>query len=72
MRTPAEIKAQREAIQAAMGLGITAAQDWCAISLHTSRRAYQQWERGDRRMHPAFCELLSIKVAKAQRRRRGT
>jgi len=61
--SPAEIKTQRESVQAALGLGITAAQDLCAASLHTTRRAYQQWERGERRMHPAFCELLRIKVA---------
>jgi len=65
--SPAEIKTQRESIQAALGLRITAAQDLCAASLHTTRRAYQQWERGERRMHPAFCELLRIKVAKLQK-----
>lgn len=25
---------------------------------HTSRRAFQQWETGERRMHPAFFDLL--------------
>jgi DNA-binding transcriptional regulator YiaG len=43
---------------AANGIGITAAQDVCAGWLHTSRRAWQQWESGDRRMHPAFWDLL--------------
>jgi DNA-binding transcriptional regulator YiaG len=43
---------------AANGIGITAAQDLCAGWLHTSRRAWQQWESGDRRMHPAFWDLL--------------
>lgn len=33
-----------------------------AALLYTSTRAYQQWEAGDRRMHPAFWELLSLKV----------
>ena len=44
------------------GLGITAAQDWCAAALHTSRRAWQQWESGDRAMHSAFWELLRLKA----------
>jgi DNA-binding transcriptional regulator YiaG len=34
----------------------------CAAMLHTSLRSYQQWEAGDRRMHPAFWELLNIKL----------
>ncbi len=59
---PAEVMAVREAIQADRGIGITEAQDWCAAALHTSRRAFQQWEAGDRRMHPAFWELLQIKT----------
>jgi len=61
--TPAEVMAAREAVQARLECGITAAQDWCAEGLHTSRRAFQQWEVGDRRMHPAFFELLNIKVS---------
>jgi DNA-binding transcriptional regulator YiaG len=58
-----EVKAVREAVQAFASLGITAAQDWCAAALHTSRRAFQQWEAGDRAMHPGFWELLKIKTA---------
>ena len=61
--TPQEVKAVREAVQAHGKLGITAAQDWCAAALHTSRRSFQQWECGDRSMHPAFWELLKIKTA---------
>jgi DNA-binding transcriptional regulator YiaG len=61
--SPAEVLASREAVRARLECGITAAQDWCAEGLHTSRRAFQQWEAGDRRMHPAFFELLSIKVS---------
>ena len=59
---PAEILAAREALQSRLGLGITAAQDWCAEALHTSRRSFQQWETGARAMHPAFWELLMIKT----------
>lgn len=29
---------------------------WCSL------RAWQQWEAGDRRMHPAFWELFTIKL----------
>ncbi len=32
--------------------------------IHTSLRAWQQWEAGDRRMHPAFWELFRIKAAR--------
>ena len=60
---PAEVVKLRESIQAREGLGITAAQDLCAGMLHTSRRAWQQWERGERTMHPAFWELARIKSA---------
>ena len=29
--------------------------------LHTTCRTWQQWEAGDRRMHPAFWELFLLK-----------
>ncbi|WP_318493432.1 helix-turn-helix domain-containing protein [Photobacterium leiognathi] len=57
----AEIVSLRESIQSTNRIGITAAQDKCAGMLHTSRRAWQQWEKGDRKMHPAFWELINIK-----------
>ena len=60
---PSDVKAARENIQAAKGIGITAAQDWCAEQVHTTRRVWQQWETGDRGMHPAFWELFRIKSA---------
>lgn len=60
---PAEVRAIRERIQQRESMGITSAQDRCAEMLHTSRRAWQQWERGDRKMHPAFWELISTKCA---------
>lgn len=59
---PAEVKALREALQAAEGLGITAAQTRCADMLHTATRVWQQWEHGDRKMHPAFWELINSKT----------
>jgi DNA-binding transcriptional regulator YiaG len=60
---PEQVKQVREAVQAGSEIGITAAQDWCAEALHTSRRSFQQWETGARAMHPAFWELLTIKTA---------
>lgn len=53
---PAEIRAAREAAelsQAAAG-----------ALVHTTVRTWQQWEAGDRRMHPAFWELFRIKSGK--------
>ena len=61
--TPLQVKEVREAVQSSMSLGITAAQDWCALAVHTKRRPWQQWETGARAMHPAFWELLKIKTA---------
>jgi len=68
--TPEQVRQAREAIQSKFDMGITAAQDWCAEALHTSRRAWQQWEsdvgtKSHRAMHPAFWELLQIKLAAA-------
>lgn len=51
---PAEIRAARESA----GLTQTAA----GALLHTTCRTWQQWEAGDRRMHPAFWELFRIKT----------
>jgi len=52
--TPAEIKTARESV----GLTQTEAADL----VHTTCRTYQQWEAGDRRMHPAMWELFNIKI----------
>lgn len=51
---PAEIRAEREAAS----LTQTAA----GALVHTTCRTWQQWEAGDRRMHPAFWELFRIKT----------
>ena len=58
-----EVVAGRARVQETFGVGITAAQDWCAEQVHTTRRVWQQWEAGDRGMHPAFWELFRIKSA---------
>lgn len=52
--TPEQIVALREAA------GLTQTQ--CAQRVHGSLRAWQQWEAGDRRMHPGLWELFQIKV----------
>lgn len=58
---PEQVVKLRERVQKKHGLNITAAQDFCAALVHTKRRPWQQWEAGDRRMHPAFWELAVIK-----------
>ena len=70
--TPEQVKRVREVVQADSELGITAAQDWCATALHTSRRSFQQWETGARSMHPAFWELLTIKTARIAHKSKTT
>lgn len=59
---PHEIKEAR----AALGLTQTEA----ATLIQSSLRAWQQWEAGDREMHPAFWELFQIKT-KSMRNRKG-
>lgn len=34
----------------------------CAALLHTVARVWAQWESGERRMHPAFWELVHLKA----------
>lgn len=59
---PEEIRAARDAA----GLSQTAA----AELVHSKLRTWQQWEAGDRRMHPGLWELFRLKIAtlKAQAR----
>jgi hypothetical protein len=59
----ADVAAARAEVQEILGVGMTAARDWCANELFTTRRAFQQWEDGFRRMHPAMWRLLEIKLA---------
>jgi len=51
---PSEVIAARDAA------GLT--QTEAAALVHTSCRVWQQWEAGDRRMHPAFFELFRLKA----------
>lgn len=43
-------------------MNITSAQDYCSALLSTSRRAWQQWECAERKMHPAMWELVRLKI----------
>jgi DNA-binding transcriptional regulator YiaG len=57
--TGEDVKAHR----AAFGLS----QAESARLVHTSTRAWQQWEAGDRRMHGAMWELFLIKGRRRKR-----
>lgn len=63
--TPEEIKSARERA------GLTQTQ--AAYLVHGTMRAWQEWEAGNRKMHPGLWELFNIKTApsyrKSQRRR---
>jgi DNA (cytosine-5)-methyltransferase 1 len=50
----AAIRAARESAQLS--------QTDAAALIHASLGAWQKWEQGDRRMHPAFWELFRIKT----------
>lgn len=52
--TPAEVRSAREAA----GLSQTAA----AALIHCTLRGWQEWEAGNRRMHPGLWELFRIKT----------
>ncbi|MYZ52448.1 hypothetical protein [Malikia spinosa] len=60
--TPDQVVALRARVQAALASGITAGQDWCAGAVCTSRRSWQQWERGERAMHAGFFKLACLEV----------
>ena len=51
--TPEQVKADRQAA------GLTQSQ--AAALIHVNLRTWQQWEGGERRMHPAFWQLYLIK-----------
>lgn len=52
--SPDDIRAAQRAA------GLSAAQAGALV--HTTGRVWQQWAAGDRRMHPAFWELFTIKA----------
>lgn len=52
--TPEQIRAAREVV------GLT--QTEAAQLIHSTLRTWQQWEAGDRRMHPGLFELFLLKI----------
>ena len=52
--------APAEIVELRKGFGFT--QSFCASLVFNTLRNWQQWEAGDRRMHPAFMELFKIKA----------
>ena len=55
--TPAQIRAAR------LSLGLTQTQAGAVV--HCEIRTWQQWEAGDRKMHPAMWELFTLKTGAA-------
>lgn len=53
--TPEQVRAAREAA------GLTQTQ--AATLIHSTMRAWQEWEAGNRRMHPGLWELFHSKVS---------
>lgn len=51
---PTDVIALRE------GAGLTQSQ--AAAMVHSGLRTWQQWEAGDRRMHPGLWELFRLKI----------
>lgn len=39
--------------------------DACAL-IHTTQKTWSAWESGDRRMHPAFWELFTVKIERVR------
>jgi len=60
--TPDEIRTKREQV----GLTQTSA----AHVVYSTCRAWQQWEAGDRRMHPGLWELFKLKVSSSPKNNR--
>lgn len=61
--TPEQIRAVRE------GAGLTQSQAGALV--HAGLRAWQKWELGERRMHPAFWDLFQRRLAAGDHRQAG-
>lgn len=57
---PSRNPSPEEVTRTRINQGLSVSQ--ACVLVHTTPRTWQQWERGDRRMHPAFWELFSIKL----------
>ena len=60
MKKPFLNPAPATVIDARHAAGLT--QTAAAMLVHTTCRVWQQWEAGDRKMHPAFFELFTLKA----------
>lgn len=56
--------APEDVFSARKNAGLTQAQ--AADLIHSGRRAWQEWESGNRRMHPGLWELFNIKLDKSK------
>ena len=66
---PSANPAPKEITEARLKAGLT--QTEAGELVHASLRTWQQWEAGDRRMHPAFWELFRFKLRGATEKRGG-
>lgn len=57
---PSANPAPADIITARTAAGLT--QSAAGALVHTTLRSWQQWEAGDRRMHPGLWELFQIKT----------
>jgi len=51
---PQQVRDLRTRLQRSRNLGVMEAQQVCAEAACASLSAWRKWERGERRMHPAF------------------
>lgn len=61
---PDDIRAARTAA------GLT--QTEAGAVVHASLRTWQQWEAGDRKMHPGLFELFTLKTARENRKQQAS
>ena len=54
--------ARRICVSSALCESAQLSQTDAAVLVHASLGAWQKWEQGDRRMHPAFWELFQLKI----------
>lgn len=64
VKTPASNPTPGEILAARTNIGLTQAQ--AADLIYAAVRTWQQWEAGDRRMHPGLWELFLIKTKDTQ------
>lgn len=60
--SPEAIRRARESLPSRTSPGQPMSQTEAAAVIYSSMRAWQEWESGGRRMHPAMWELWRIKT----------